>query len=52
VVFAEMGWRYNAGLGLIGTVVFIWVASAEITQVRVHHHSLFSFFSDWILSLA
>ncbi|XP_062163201.1 thiamine-repressible mitochondrial transport protein THI74-like [Alnus glutinosa] len=27
-----MGWRYNAGLGLIGTVVFIWVASAEITQ--------------------
>ncbi|CAI0438573.1 unnamed protein product [Linum tenue] len=27
-----MGWRYRAGLGLIGTVVFIWVASAEITQ--------------------
>ncbi|XP_065850607.1 thiamine-repressible mitochondrial transport protein THI74-like [Euphorbia lathyris] len=27
-----MGWRYNAGLGLIGTVVFIWVASAEVTQ--------------------
>ncbi|CAL2233545.1 unnamed protein product [Prunus armeniaca] len=27
-----MGWKYNAGLGLIGTVVFIWVASAEVTQ--------------------
>ncbi|XP_050216517.1 thiamine-repressible mitochondrial transport protein THI74-like [Mercurialis annua] len=27
-----MGWRYQAGLGLIGTVVFIWVASAEVTQ--------------------
>ncbi|GKV03121.1 hypothetical protein SLEP1_g15484 [Rubroshorea leprosula] len=27
-----MGWKYKAGLGLIGTVVFIWVASAEITQ--------------------
>ncbi|KAL6216022.1 hypothetical protein ACLB2K_009249 [Fragaria x ananassa] len=27
-----LGWKYNAGLGLIGTVVFIWVASAEVTQ--------------------
>ncbi|XVE97307.1 hypothetical protein REPUB_Repub03eG0008500 [Reevesia pubescens] len=27
-----MGWKYNAGLGLIGTFVFIWVVSAEITQ--------------------
>lgn len=27
-----MGWRYKAGLGLIGTAVFIWVTSAEITQ--------------------
>ncbi|KAA8521728.1 hypothetical protein F0562_012401 [Nyssa sinensis] len=27
-----MGWRYQAGLGLIGTVVFIWVTSAEVTQ--------------------
>lgn len=27
-----MGWKYQAGLGLIGTVVFIWVASAEVTQ--------------------
>ncbi|XP_012076398.1 thiamine-repressible mitochondrial transport protein THI74 [Jatropha curcas] len=27
-----MGWRYKAGLGLIGTVVFIWVTSAEVTQ--------------------
>ncbi|XP_058203552.1 uncharacterized protein LOC131317885 isoform X3 [Rhododendron vialii] len=27
-----MGWRYKAGLALIGTVVFIWVASAEVTQ--------------------
>ncbi|KAF7850570.1 hypothetical protein BT93_L5290 [Corymbia citriodora subsp. variegata] len=27
-----MGWRYKAGLGLIGTAVLIWVASAEVTQ--------------------
>ncbi|KAK4748375.1 hypothetical protein SAY87_014961 [Trapa incisa] len=27
-----MGWRYKLGLGLIGTFVFIWVASAEVTQ--------------------
>ncbi|XP_075652604.1 putative transporter C405.03c isoform X4 [Castanea sativa] len=27
-----MGWKYNAGLGLIGVIVFIWVASAEVTQ--------------------
>ncbi|KAL6985143.1 hypothetical protein U1Q18_018519 [Sarracenia purpurea var. burkii] len=27
-----MGWRYKAGLVLIGTVVFIWVGSAEVTQ--------------------
>ncbi|XP_020210089.1 uncharacterized transporter C405.03c isoform X2 [Cajanus cajan] len=27
-----MGWRYNAGLGLIGAFVLIWVSSAEITQ--------------------
>ncbi|KAL5785915.1 hypothetical protein ACOSQ2_008307 [Xanthoceras sorbifolium] len=27
-----MGWKYKAGLGLLGTVVFIWVTSAEITQ--------------------
>ncbi|XP_021689634.2 uncharacterized vacuolar membrane protein YML018C isoform X3 [Hevea brasiliensis] len=27
-----MAWKYKAGLGLIGTVVFIWVASAEVTQ--------------------
>ncbi|XP_043706263.1 uncharacterized vacuolar membrane protein YML018C-like [Telopea speciosissima] len=27
-----MGWRYRTGLFLIGGVVFIWVASAEITQ--------------------
>jgi hypothetical protein len=26
VVFGAMGWRYNAKLGLIGTVVFIWAA--------------------------
>ncbi|KAM1223878.1 hypothetical protein ACFX2G_043811 [Malus domestica] len=32
VVILIMGWKYNAGLGLIGTVVFIWVASAEVTQ--------------------
>ncbi|MCD7467757.1 hypothetical protein HAX54_005376 [Datura stramonium] len=27
-----MVWRYNAGLGLIGAFVFIWVSSAEVTQ--------------------
>ncbi|EFH43515.1 hypothetical protein ARALYDRAFT_491520 [Arabidopsis lyrata subsp. lyrata] len=27
-----MGWRYKAGLFLIGTVVIIWVTSAEVTQ--------------------
>ncbi|GKV03239.1 hypothetical protein SLEP1_g15577 [Rubroshorea leprosula] len=27
-----MGWKYKAGLFLIGTVVVIWVASAEVTQ--------------------
>ncbi|KAJ7958465.1 EamA-like transporter family [Quillaja saponaria] len=27
-----MGWRYQAGLGLIGGFVLIWVACAEITQ--------------------
>ncbi|KAG0616274.1 hypothetical protein M758_5G103600 [Ceratodon purpureus] len=27
-----MGWRYKAGLVLIGTVVLIWVTSAEVTQ--------------------
>ncbi|OVA05864.1 Drug/metabolite transporter [Macleaya cordata] len=27
-----MGWRYNAGLTLIVTVVIIWVTSAEVTQ--------------------
>ncbi|TKY58054.1 membrane protein [Spatholobus suberectus] len=27
-----MGWRYYAGLGLIGAFVLIWVSSAEITQ--------------------
>ncbi|KAJ0031666.1 hypothetical protein Pint_12531 [Pistacia integerrima] len=32
IVWWVMGWKYNAGLGLIGSVVFIWVTSAEITQ--------------------
>lgn len=27
-----MGWKYQAGLSLIGVYVLIWVASAEITQ--------------------
>ncbi|KAK9945970.1 hypothetical protein M0R45_011458 [Rubus argutus] len=27
-----MGWRYRAGLLLIGAVVIIWVTSAEVTQ--------------------
>ncbi|WCJ30429.1 EamA-like transporter family [Euphorbia peplus] len=30
--FWGMGWRYGAGLGLIGAFVFIWVTSAEVTQ--------------------
>lgn len=34
-----MGWRYRFGLGLIGTFVFIWVGTAEVTQVS----SLLSF---------
>lgn len=29
-----MGWRYRAGLGMIGAFVLIWVTSAEVTQVR------------------
>lgn len=32
MLFWVMGWKYKAGLGLIGTFVFIWVTSAEITQ--------------------
>lgn len=32
-VFLVMGWKYQAGLGLIGAFVLIWVTSAEITQV-------------------
>ncbi|KAH6836273.1 EamA-like transporter family [Perilla frutescens var. hirtella] len=27
-----MGWRYRAGLGMIGSFVLIWVTSAEVTQ--------------------
>ncbi|KAL2544616.1 EamA-like transporter family [Forsythia ovata] len=27
-----MGWKYKAGLGLIGAFVLIWVTSAEVTQ--------------------
>lgn len=27
-----MGWRYRAGLGMIGAFVLIWVTSAEVTQ--------------------
>ncbi|KAH9798717.1 EamA domain-containing protein [Citrus sinensis] len=27
-----MGWKYQAGLGLIGAFVLIWITSAEITQ--------------------
>lgn len=37
-----MSWKYKAGLFLIGTVVVIWVTSAEVTQVR---------FRFWILIL-
>lgn len=31
-MFLVMGWKYQAGLSLIGVYVLIWVASAEITQ--------------------
>lgn len=31
-MFLVMGWKYQAGLSLIGVCVLIWVASAEITQ--------------------
>ncbi|PIN12313.1 putative membrane protein [Handroanthus impetiginosus] len=27
-----MGWRYKAGLGMIGAFVLIWVTAAEVTQ--------------------
>ncbi|XP_051137478.1 thiamine-repressible mitochondrial transport protein THI74-like [Andrographis paniculata] len=27
-----MGWRYRAGLGMIGAFVLIWVTAAEVTQ--------------------
>eukprot|EP00249_Psilotum_nudum_P014942 c25081_g1_i1 orf=194-1396(-) len=35
-----MGWKYKAGLLLIGSVVFIWVTSAEVTQsiFRAYRH--------------
>lgn len=34
-----MGWRYKVGLLLIGSVVVIWVASAEVTQVFACIHN-------------
>lgn len=34
-----MGWRYKVGLLLIGSVVVIWVASAEVTQVVACIHN-------------
>lgn len=34
-----MGWRYKVGLLLIGSVVVIWVASAEVTQVVACFHN-------------
>ena len=34
-MFWIMGWKYQAGLGLISTFVIIWVTSAEVTQVRL-----------------
>jgi hypothetical protein len=37
-----MSWKYKAGLFLIGTVVVIWVTSAEVTQVSCR---------SWILIL-
>ncbi|KAJ7292355.1 hypothetical protein O6H91_14G067500 [Diphasiastrum complanatum] len=29
----NMGWRYKGGLLLLATVIFIWVTSAEVTQI-------------------
>ena len=39
-----MGWRYKAGLFLIGAVVIIWVTSAEVTQVIINLFFTFSLF--------
>lgn len=52
-VFTVMGWKYKAGLGLIGTAVFIWVTSAEITQVSwsIHIHVLLCFLFPYLFLL-
>lgn len=42
---SAMGWRYNAGLALIGAFVLIWVGSAEITQVCIMVFMFLFFFS-------
>ena len=43
---AVMDWRYQAGLGLIGAFVIIWVASAEITQVWIFMFAFFRILLD------
>lgn len=48
-----MGWKYNAGLGLIGAFVFIWVASAEVTQViKAFSFALFLFLFGGIIEFS
>jgi solute carrier family 35 protein F5 len=51
VVFWIMGWKYTAGLGLISTVVIIWVTSAEVTQVRLRFIYSPCFFLSFCLIL-
>ena len=34
---AKKSWKYQLGLLLILAVTLIWVASAEVTQVRSHN---------------
>lgn len=51
MVFWIMGWKYKAGLGLISTVVIIWVTSAEVTQVRLRFIYSPCFFLSFCLIL-
>ncbi|KAL8521781.1 hypothetical protein ACS0TY_012075 [Phlomoides rotata] len=44
-----MGWRYKAGLGMIGAFVFIWVTSAEVTQkIFMEYRQPFALTYLWI----
>ncbi|KAK6158717.1 hypothetical protein DH2020_006031 [Rehmannia glutinosa] len=53
-----MGWRYKAGLGMIGAFVLIWVTAAEVTQVSWLMRGFLMYMSfivyehrDWIYKL-